>query len=105
MYKNDSRNFLLLLVLIFFATLTLACSGPSGNVENGKRWYSMHTCHGCHGQNGNDGKGPDITDLDMNYSSFVKRLRNAKSPIMPVYPESKISDQDAADILAFIKSL
>lgn len=94
-----------LLVLFFSAALIISCSGPKGDPVDGKRWFTMHTCYGCHGPSGDDGKGPDITGLDMNYSRFLKRLRNAESAIMPVYSEVKISDQDAADILAFINTL
>lgn len=92
---------------LFLLTLLLcSCSGPDGNVEDGKRWYTMHNCNRCHGDNGNDGESPDITGLNMSYSSFVKRLRKSSGSVtMPEFPESKISKQDAADILAYINTL
>ena len=65
----------------------------------------MHNCFGCHGKNGNDGEAPDIKNLDMSYWSFKSRLRNAETAIMPAYNEKKISDQDVADILAWLQSL
>ena len=94
---------LILLALISTGILS-ACSGPEGNVADGQRWYRMHNCYACHGENGNDGGGPDIAGLDMSYRSFVHRLRNAETAVMPVYSKEKINDQDAADILAFLKS-
>lgn len=96
------------LLLLFFAVLLpiSACSSPEGNVANGQRWYTMHTCHACHGEDGNGRKGgPAVAGLDMGYHSFVHRLRKPKTAIMPAYGEEKINDQDAADILAFLKSL
>lgn len=89
----------LLTLTILFAS---ACSTPTGNPQDGKRWYSMHNCFACHGPNGNDGKAPDISNLKMNYFFFERKIRNAGSPIMPKYPEEKISDQDVADIYAFL---
>ncbi len=83
----------------------VACTQPTGKATNGKRWYSMHNCFACHGKNGNDGKGPKITGLNMSYRNFVKRLRHAETAIMPEFPEEKISDQDAADILAWLQGV
>ncbi len=81
------------------------CSGPEGNAAEGKRWYGMHNCHACHGEKGYDGGGPDIANIDMSHRSFVHRLRNAETAVMPEYSEEKISDEDAADILAYLKSI
>lgn len=81
------------------------CSTPKGNAADGKKWYRMHNCQGCHGEKGYDGGGPDIANIDMGYGSFVKRLRNSQTAVMPEYSEEKISDQDAADILAYLKSV
>ncbi len=91
---------------LLLACLLIACSSPLVGVpENGKRWYFMHNCYACHGKNANNGKAPKIAGLHMNYSNFNRRLRNAKSAIMPEYPDNKISDQDVADILSWLKSL
>ena len=94
-----------LIVLAAVTFLLYGCTSPDGNAADGKRWYRMHNCHACHGDNGNDGGGPKIAGLKMGYRSFVSRLRHAETPIMPVYPPEKINDQDAADILAFLKSM
>ena len=87
------------------ATLVISsCSTPAGNPENGKRWYSMNNCYACHGVTGNDGKAPVINNLDMSFWRFKRIVRDAGPPIMPPYPEEKISDQDVADIYAFLKA-
>ncbi len=99
--KNALASLLILSGLLFIT----ACSTPTGNVDEGKRWYTMHSCSGCHGEKGNDGKSPDITGLNMSYRSFVSRLRNAEGVTMPEFPESEISKQDAADLLAYINTL
>lgn len=90
----------------FFAATTLvlnACTAPEGNMDNGRRWYMMHNCYACHGRQGNDGKGPVIYPLDIGFWHFKSIVRNAKSPIMPKFPEEKISNQDVADIYTWLK--
>ena len=84
--------------LIFFG-----CSSPKGNPEDGARWYKMHNCFACHGSTGNNGKAVKIRDLDIGYRTFRSIIRDANSPIMPKFPEEKISDQDIADIYEWLK--
>ncbi|MCG6929851.1 MAG: cytochrome c [Desulfofustis sp.] len=91
----------LAVLAVFFLS---ACSAPNGNPQDGKRWYVMNNCFACHGPHGNDGKAPDISNLEMNYWFFKRKIRNAGSPIMPKYPEEKISEQDVADLYAFLKA-
>lgn len=75
-----------------------------GNPEEGKRWYSMNHCDSCHGIRGDDGKAPVVRNLDMSFWRFKRIIRNAGSPIMPKYPEEKISGQEVADLYAFLKA-
>ncbi len=105
MLHLNAKTLLITVLLIFSFSFVIGCTGPTGDPEKGNRWYTMNNCSGCHGFKGNDGRSADITGLDMSYSSFVKRLRKAKSVTMPVFPESKISKQDAADLLAYINTL
>lgn len=91
-------------ILLLSLILLSGCSGPEGDPANGKRWYMMHNCSSCHGLNGNDGRAVNIAGIKMSFGSFVRRLRTTGSPIMPPFPESKISEQDAADIYAYLKS-
>ena len=93
-------------VVISLATLILSsCGAPAGSTEDGKRWYTMNNCSSCHGLHGNDGRAIDIAGIDMAFGRFVRILRRTDAPIMPFFPESKISKQDAADIYAYLKSV
>jgi len=98
--RSNLVTFGLLLTVI---TLSACNSTTTGNAENGQKWYKMHNCNACHGEKGDGGRGPDITTIDMGFGSFVKKLRKKDAPIMPPYPEEKISEQDAADIFAYLK--
>ncbi len=105
MLQNKLTISLLMFSFFGLGTLLIGCSSPQGTPEDGMRWYTMHNCFACHGKKGNDGKAPQITGLDMSYRSFLKRLRQAETAIMPEYSKEQISDQDAADILAWLTSL
>lgn len=105
MLNCKTKSFLLVCLFTLSLGFVIGCSGPVGDAKKGNRWYTMNNCSGCHGFKGNDGRSADITGQDMSYSSFVKRLRKANSVTMPVFPESKISKQDAADLLAYINTL
>lgn len=92
----------------FFLILTLlligGCTPPSGDPAAGKKWFVMNNCSSCHGPNGDDGRAVPIAGLDMSFGRFLRKLRNTDAPIMPPFPESKISEQDAADIYAYLQS-
>jgi mono/diheme cytochrome c family protein len=100
-----SSRFFLPAVLFGSLLFLAACSTPPGNPENGKKWFLMNNCSACHGPHGNDGKAPHIAGLDLSFGSFLRKLRSADSAIMPEFPESKVSKQDAADIYAYLKSI
>jgi mono/diheme cytochrome c family protein len=101
-WKAHWKNILLALC---GAAILAACGAPAGNAENGQRWYEMYNCSHCHGKNANDGKAMAIRNVNMGFSSFVGILRKPYSPSMPKFSEEKISQQDAADIYAWLKSL
>lgn len=84
--------------------MSSGCSAPAGNPQEGKKWYTMHNCSSCHGLHGNDGRAVDIAGIDMRFSRFVRTLRRTGAPIMPHFPQTKISKQDGADIYAYLKS-
>ncbi|MCP4342235.1 MAG: cytochrome c [Desulfobulbaceae bacterium] len=65
----------------------------------------MHNCSSCHGPHGNDGRAVNIAGLKMGFGSFVRKLRKTDTPIMPSFPATKVSEQDVADIYAYLKSM
>jgi mono/diheme cytochrome c family protein len=92
---------LLALCLVFLSN----CGAPPGNPADGRRWFVMHNCSACHGPHGYDGRAANIAGIAMSFSSFVRKLRTTDAPIMPPFPESKLSKQDAADIYAYLQSI
>lgn len=94
-----------ILFLAFFSLFLAACTTPKGDPASGKRWYMMNNCFACHGLDGNDGKGPEIRGKGTSFRSFLSTIRNANSPIMPKFPETKITKQEVADMYAWLESL
>ena len=62
----------------------------------------------CHGRNGQGGAytypAPPLAQLEMPIEAFQALLRDAPND-MPSFPVSVVSDTDAADVLAFLRSL
>ena len=90
----------------------------AGNVENGKALFLTHQCWACHGYTGETG-----TRLIQDNGTFVARLFSVSSFInyiraprpndpppkrsvttMPSYGVNSLSDQQAADLYAYIRT-
>ena len=105
------------LTLLLFGAAALVCTGivsvlaentGLGDPVNGKRVYLADGCFLCHGRAGQGGAmnypAPAIAQLEMPVDSFIAFLREAPND-MPAYAASVLSDKEAADILAFLRSL
>ena len=105
MKQRTAINYLTITTMLAILALVVSgCSAPAGNPEDGKRWYNMHNCYSCHGPNGDDGKAPELRGQGIGWRGFHAAVRNVGSPIMPKYPESKISKQDVADMYAWLNT-
>ena len=105
------------LTLLLFGAAALVCTGivsvlaestGLGDPVNGKRVYLADGCFLCHGRAGQGGAmnyaAPAIAQLEMPVDSFIAFLREAPND-MPAYAASVLPDKEAADILAFLRSL
>jgi mono/diheme cytochrome c family protein len=81
---------------------------PRGDLDNGKRVYLATGCFTCHGRAGQggayNGPAPALAKTAMPFEGFKMQLRNP-SKDMPAYSEPVMSDQEIADIYAFMQSL
>jgi mono/diheme cytochrome c family protein len=88
-------------------------SPVTGNATNGKALYYNYSCYGCHGFNGETGRA-FVGNWSNNLStedSFIKFLRGranvappAPSTNMPNFAENTLSDKQAKDIYAYIRT-
>ena len=77
-----------------------------GNTENGEQLFTEYTCAGCHGYTGETGLGTRLNPPRMRQARFIQYLRNPTDPErMPPYQEPEVSNQNLADIYAFLESL
>jgi len=83
-------------------------NAPSGDPVNGKRLYLADGCFECHGRAGQGGRfnypTPARAQIALPVDSFIAFLREAPND-MPSFSAEVLSDKDAADIHAFLRSL
>jgi ubiquinol-cytochrome c reductase cytochrome c subunit len=78
----------------------------SGNVEVGKKIFTKDGCYECHGYEGQgaaQGAGPRIGPPLLSQEGFMKYVRQPAGQ-MPPYTSKVISDQELADIFAYLQS-
>jgi mono/diheme cytochrome c family protein len=79
-------------------------SEPRGNPQSGRQLFESKGCYSCHGFVGQGSReGPRLTPA-LAFPAFVVQLRTPRA-IMPPYEQALVSDQQAADIHAYLASL
>lgn len=102
----------------FFAAIALfapvSAAGLKGDVKRGKKVFQDMQCAICHANGGNNlnPERPLIGDPFLkryppnNNAPIEKIIREGiKSKGMPDFGKDKMSDQDLADVIAYIRSL
>ena len=90
----------------FAAALLLgAASASAASAEKGKAGFVQHGCWQCHGYQGQGGVtglklAPDPIPFET-LSNFVRTTNRA----MPPYREEILSNEDLADIYAYLQSI
>lgn len=90
------------------ATMSVAQDAPKGDTANGKRVYLADGCFTCHGRAGQggayNGPAPILAHTAMPFDGFKGQIRNPADD-MPAYSDAVLSDQEIADMYAFVQSL
>ena len=81
-------------------------AAPAGNAEGGKRLYMKHTCYFCHGTvgQGAPNTGARLAAVARNLQGFTRYVRQPSGQ-MPAYTDKILSDQELADIFAYLRAL
>jgi mono/diheme cytochrome c family protein len=86
----------------------MAQDAPQGDAANGKRLYLANGCFTCHGRAGQGGAynapTPILAHTALPFDGFKGQVRNPVNE-MPAYSDAVLSDQDIADIYAFVEAL
>ncbi|HJZ71055.1 MAG TPA: cytochrome c [Vicinamibacterales bacterium] len=96
-------------VFAFFAAFAFlvgaatAQEAPTGHAQQGKELYLKYSCYACHGYDGHGGAGARIVPLPLTLTRFTAFVRSPRR--MPPYSEKVLTDAQAADLFAYIKSL
>ncbi len=94
---------ILLMLAMFIAPQTP--QAPRGNTESGKTLFAKIGCYQCHGREGQGAvTGPRLNQNPITFTRFVSYIRKPSGE-MPPYTAKVVSDQQAADIFAFMQSL
>ena len=85
-----------------------AQDAPRGDAGNGKRLYLANNCFTCHGHAGQggafNGPAPVLARTALPFEAFLFQMRNPSND-MPAYSTAVLSDQEIADMYAFVQSL
>jgi mono/diheme cytochrome c family protein len=77
---------------------------PAGDAKRGETNYAKYGCWECHGFTGLTGNGARLATTSLNANGFVNYIRNPRTNQMPLYSAKVISDQEGADLFAYIKT-
>lgn len=81
-------------------------ASPAGNADTGKKLFTKAGCYECHGREGQgaaQASGPRIGPSQRFIRPFIKYVRQPTGQ-MPPYTSAVISDQELADIYAYLQS-
>ena len=79
-------------------------AAPKGDVENGKKLYSSYGCYQCHGYAAQGGAGARLAPRPIAFATFSRYVRRPTGQ-MPPYTAKVVSDQELADIYAFLVTM
>ena len=101
------RKTFLVFSLVVTAGLMLAQTPTKpGDVENGKRLLMRNGCYQCHGTVGQGGlAGPRLAQTRLTLAGFTAYVRNPLPGSMPPYRAKVMTDQELADVYAYVQSV
>jgi ubiquinol-cytochrome c reductase cytochrome c subunit len=95
-------------VLMFLAMASMLAAqtaAPAGNAQKGRQLFQNDGCYQCHGREaqGGLGTGPRLAPRPIAFAALSKYVRQPTGQ-MPPYTSKVVSDQDLADIYAFLQA-
>jgi mono/diheme cytochrome c family protein len=97
---------ILALALVAASGMVHAQQGaPSGDPARGKALFVQDGCYACHGTAGHgEPYGPKLAPNPMPFEAVMGQLRHPRAN-MPRYAPQFVSDQDVADIYAYLAAV
>jgi mono/diheme cytochrome c family protein len=79
-------------------------SAHAASPEKGKSEFLQHGCWQCHGYQGQGGVGPKLAPNPIPFDTLSNFVRTT-SRQMPPFSKQILSDEDLADIYAYLQSV
>ena len=100
---------------ILFTALALASLGmaqtaqtkspaPAGDAAKGKKLFEADGCYQCHDHDAKGGAGARLAPNPVAFAVFSRYVRKPAGE-MPPYTAKVVSDQELADIYAFLQTI
>lgn len=82
-----------------------AGAAPNGDAQKGKKIFASYGCYQCHGREaqGGEGTGPRLGPRPIAFAAFTRYVRQPTGQ-MPPYTAKVVTEQDLADIYAFLQA-
>ena len=88
---------------LMMSVVALAQDAPKGSADAGKVTFNK-TCYTCHGTTGQGAEtGPRIRPTALAFDAFIHQVRRPAREMVPI-PSTILSDQDVADIYAYLQT-
>jgi ubiquinol-cytochrome c reductase cytochrome c subunit len=79
-------------------------SAFAASAEKGKSEFLQHGCWQCHGYQGQGGVGPKLAPNPIPFDTLSNFVRTTNRQ-MPPFSKQILSDEDLADIYAYLQSV
>jgi mono/diheme cytochrome c family protein len=86
------------------AGLALSQAAVAASAEKGKIEFMKHGCWQCHGEAGQGGVGPKLAPDPIPFDTLSTFVRTTDRN-MPPFREAILSNDDLADIYAYLQSI
>jgi mono/diheme cytochrome c family protein len=114
---HTSQGYLTMRILtmriLVFVALTFALAAqtpapkaavPSGDAVNGRKIFDKYGCYQCHDHDAKGGAGARLAPNPIPFAVFSRYVRKPTGE-MPPYTIKVVSDQELADIYAFLQTI
>ena len=85
--------------------LAVSAFAQQGDAKRGEKMFKDYSCYACHGFSGQNGPGKRLVPMKMATVAFTAYVRSPGTNQMPSYSAKVLSDQQLADIWAYIRTL
>jgi mono/diheme cytochrome c family protein len=105
--RDIIMRIILLAILVVAVPVSAQEPTPAGSAQRGYQSYMKYMCHTCHGtvgQGADRGAGPKLTPGILPYPAFTLQVRAPRLD-MPAYRRDFLSDQELADMYAYLLTI